>query len=214
MGSPYDRNYHQRLFYREADDSQRNRARLERLLTYRGGGRLLEIGGGPGGFLRLAQRHFDVEGLDISDEVIGPLQVDFGGRVRSGDIVSAALPAQQYDVIVAFNVLEHLPDPAPTVRKLTSALTDGGLLFGSMPHNFGHIGCMATRIGNIFDRTHVSTLPPTAWMRIFQANELADLRFFGETPFGRNHCVYIDSFFWPLLSFNLMFACTRTPSSG
>ena len=205
----YDAQYHENFAYREVENSQRNRQRLKALMRYRQSGKLLEIGCGKAGFLRMAEEYFEVEGMDISAYAIHAIQPHFGDRVKVSNIEQHPLPAQQYDVIVVFNILEHLRRPAQVVDRLHFALKKDGLLIGSVPHNAGWVGGTITRIGNFFDRTHISTLPPDAWARIFKKAGFNPITFFGEVNLGRNHCRYIHHDLWPRVAFNLMFVCQK-----
>jgi SAM-dependent methyltransferase len=203
--SNFEKNYHEKFFYREANDSQRNQARLKLIQSRHSGGKLLEIGCGTGGLLRLADAHYEVEGIDISRHAVQTLRAQFGERVRAADIEISPLPAARYDLVVAFNILEHLRRPEKAAAKIFQALRPGGLLVGSVPYNAHLVGRLVTRIGNHFDRTHISTLPPDAWMRILKHAGFAEVQFFGEIPFGRNRCRYLTGDGWENLAFNLMF---------
>lgn len=205
----FDESYHENPLYREMENSQRNRARLELIRENTDSGRLLEIGCGKGGFLRLAEAHFDVEGVDISDYAIESSRAHFGSRVRVANIVEDDLPAASYDVIAVFNILEHLRMPGPVIEKLAAALKPGGLLVGSVPNNNSLVGGVVTQIGNFFDRTHVATYTPEKWRALFQAGGFQQIRFLGEVTVGRNRCIYLKGPLWPHLSFNLMFLCKK-----
>lgn len=206
----FENGYHDRLLTRELPNSQRNRNRLRKLLVYQAGGRLLEIGCGKGGFLKMAESHFDIHGLDISQSAVKRIKAYFGDRVDVSNIEQQALPAGEFNVITVFNVLEHLRQPHQVVEKLFHSLAPGGILFGSVPNNFGLVGGIATQLSNFFDRTHISTYPPAAWQQIFQQARFSKVVFFGEVTFGPNASQYCHNRFWPYQSFNLMFLCSKT----
>lgn len=207
----YEDSYHDTILYREKVNSQRNQRRLQLLIERRTSGKLLEVGCGEAGFLRLAEDHFDVEGIDISRQVVERIRPHFGERVRVMNIEMRSLPRSQYDVIVVFNILEHLRQPQRAVQKLYQALRTGGLMIGSVPNNYGLLGSLVTRLGNYFDRTHISTFSPQTWQRIFHLAGFQSLQLFGETTLGRNRCFYQTSRLWPHVSFNLMFICRKGP---
>lgn len=205
----YEKDYHDHPFNRERSDSQRNRERLRLLLSYRQEGRLLEVGCGAGGFLRMAAAHFEVEGVDISHHAVEALRPEFGERVSVLDIAQKPLPRARWDAIIVFNILEHVRQPHRVVEKLYSALAPGGLLLGSVPNNYPPVGSVNTLVGNFFDRTHVSTFNPSTWRRIFTHAGFTALEFFGEVTLGRNRCRYLTGRLWPYVSFNLMFTGTK-----
>jgi 2-polyprenyl-3-methyl-5-hydroxy-6-metoxy-1,4-benzoquinol methylase len=207
--SDYENDYHDNFLLREAPNSQRIGKRLALLLAHKQSGSLLEIGVGKGGLLRRAQQHFEVEGLDISQHEVDALIPHFGERVRRADVETKTLPRLRYDAIVIFNVLEHLRQPGQVIQKLWESLQAGGVMIGSMPNNFGLVGGQVTRLGNFFDRTHVSTYTPAAWRGLFQQAGFTEIDFFGEITIGRNAAVYLRGPLWPYLSFNLMFVCRK-----
>lgn len=205
----YEEGYHENPLYRESRRSQRNDARLAVLRQAIPGGRLLEIGCGQGGFLRAARPFYEVECMDISSEAVKAIQAEFGDSAMQGNIAEAMLPSGHYQAIAAFNILEHLRQPVLVIQKLFNALSAGGVVIGSVPNNSGPVGTMVTRIGNFFDRTHVSTPPPAAWRAMFVQAGFAAVDFFGEVTIGRNRCVYVRAPWWQAVSFNLMFVCRK-----
>jgi len=205
----YNRQYYENLFYREGDHSQRNRQRLRLLLGYRQDGRLLEIGCGMGGFLRMVEPHFEVEGIDISKFAVAALREHFGERVRLGNVEQNILTANQYDVVVVFNILEHLRQPDRSLNRVFASLLPGGWMIGSVPLNGGIAGRVVTRLGNWIDRTHVSTFTPQVWERMFRRAGFRRIDFMGELNLGRNHCVYIQKPIWRQIAFNLIFVCQK-----
>lgn len=207
----YDRNYFESPvsflvpFFSEVPRSQRNRNRLKEVLKYKGGGNLLEIGHGKGGFLELAKDYFDPEGIDISKHAVSLARRSLGERVRVGDIREAELNPNFYDVVAVFNLLEHLEDPRLAIRKIYDSLKQGGLLIGSVPNNSGLIGGLSTQLINFADRTHISTFPPNYWYRSFSEIGFKDINFYGEIPIGANRSLYARGIYWRWVSANLMF---------
>lgn len=205
----YDRSYFESIAYTESPDSRRNRNRLEEVLTRKGEGKLLEIGCGTGGFLRLAARHFDVEGLDISKYAIDSSKRAFGPRIRVANIETEHLPSTRYDVIAAFGVLEHLKMPGVVIDRIHRALVRGGIAVGSVPNNWGLVGRVATGLMNLFDRTHCSTYPPHRWRALFEKSGFGRVSFFGEAVLSMNHGLFIKSPLWPCVSSNVVFLCIK-----
>jgi 2-polyprenyl-3-methyl-5-hydroxy-6-metoxy-1,4-benzoquinol methylase len=203
----YNAGYHERFLYHETQNSPRNQARLKLIREFLPAGRLLEIGCGQCGFLALAEEYFSVEGMDLALPTIPALRDHFAQRLRAANIEQAQLPPAEYDVIAAFNILEHLHDPAAAAAKIHRALRPGGRLIGSVPFNSHLAGRLITRIGNFVDRTHVSTFPPHTWRHLFTQAGFQQVLFFGELNLGRNRCHYLRSQGWEHLALNLMFVC-------
>lgn len=206
----FDQHYHENFIYREAEYSQRNQQRLKMVTAYTQQGSLLEVGCGKAGFLRLAEQFFDVEAIDVSVYAIQAIQPHFGKRVRVSNIEHHPLPGSHYNVVAAFNILEHLSKPAKIIGRLYHSLANQGIFVGSVPNRHGLIGNIATGLGNFFDKTHVSTFTPDAWRKIMTHAGFKQVEFFGEITIGRNYCHYIRHPIWSQVSFNLMFVCRKT----
>jgi len=210
MSGPFDERYYRKALYRERPNSSRNRRRLAEVVRLKpSGGRLLEVGCAEGGFLSLAAAHFDVRGIDASEYAARVVRERFGLPAEAGDIGSVALPAADFDAIVAFNLLEHLADPEAVAARLFGALKPGGVLIGSVPNAGGIVGRPAAFVGSRLDRSHRSVFRPEAWRRIFASAGFAPVRFFGELNFGRNRSVYIRRAAWRHLAIALVFVCEK-----
>jgi len=205
----YDRNYYENILYRSIRIGQRNRNRLKEILRYKNKGRFLEIGCGKGEFLSLAQKSFDVLGVDVSEYAVRCARRIQGVRVKRLDRSRPGLTADEYDVIVALNLLEHLSSPGRAAKKIFDALKPGGILFGSVPNNGGIVGTLFTRFSNYTDRTHCSTPAPEEWYKIFKQAGFKRIQFFGEIVPHRDINLYVKSFLWKQITFNLMFVCTK-----
>ena len=92
--------------------------------------RLLEIGCGSGEFLLEAKaRGFRVEGLEYSKHASDVANARLSASVvRVGSLETVSLAAGSYDIIAAFDVLEHLRNPAHGLECVYSALVTGGVL--------------------------------------------------------------------------------------
>ncbi|MFP4343170.1 MAG: class I SAM-dependent methyltransferase [Anaerolineales bacterium] len=205
----YDRHYFESILQRSTRNSKRNRNRLQLIRCYVGQGCLLEIGCGKGNFLRVADEHFTIEGIDISSYVVKSITDLPADHIRRGDIERASLPERAYEVIAAFNVLEHLFDPPPVLEKIRQALREGGLFVGSVPYNGALIGRVHTAITNLLDQTHVSTYRASRWRRLFASAGFREIELFGEVMVGKNWSFYIQNRLWPCLSLNLMFMARK-----
>ena len=191
--------------------SPRDRLRLQETLAWKQDGTLLELGFGGGGFLSLAGRYFHVLGIDHSSNARRKITPHLRSSmsVRKGEIESEELGREHYDVAAAFNILEHLRQPADTVRKLHAALRESGILIGSVPNNQPGLGWISTMLSNIGDRTHISTFPAEAWRRIFEEAGFQQVRLFGELLFTKYIGVYVRGPVWRKWTYNLMFVCSK-----
>jgi len=109
-------------------DDQRRFASLEAMLANR---RLLDFGCGAGGFLRKAlQSASRVAGVEPENRI----REFWRGRIDIFPDVDSVPDSDQYDVITAFHVVEHLPDPRTALRKLASHMEAGGRLVIEVPN--------------------------------------------------------------------------------
>lgn len=92
------------------------------------------------------------------------------GRVVVAHAERLPFADASFDVVSAFDLLEHVPDPAAVVAECARVLRPGGLLVAATPDPL------------VFDRhepTHVAERPPSFWVRAFEEAGLATaLRFF------------------------------------
>ncbi len=206
----YNADYFENFIYKAEPHSQRSQNRLKILLKFKNKGRLLEIGCGKGNFLQEAAKYFKIQGLELSPYASKQAnqRPSLKNKIKTGDVEQASLPASQYDVVVAFNLLEHLSQPQTAINKLQQSLKKQGVLMGSVPNNFGPVGKIGTAIGNRIDQTHCSTYPPQIWRQYLDKN-FNKVVFFGEIPLGRNHNLYLHNRWWRYLAFNLVFICFK-----
>jgi len=93
-------------------------------------GRALEIGCAAGYFLEeLLGRGWDVLGIEPSAPMAATARKRLGAnRILQATLAQSELAARDFDLIVLWDVLEHLPDPVEALRKARSALRPGGKL--------------------------------------------------------------------------------------
>jgi 2-polyprenyl-3-methyl-5-hydroxy-6-metoxy-1,4-benzoquinol methylase len=109
---------------------------FERLLP-RERRRLLDVGSGPGFFLKVAkERGWDVLGIEPSRQASAHAS-SLGVDVIEGFFNSESAPRLgRFDVVHLNNVLEHVPNPHEVIRLCRDALTPGGLICLSAPNDF------------------------------------------------------------------------------
>src|SRR3954447_6341359 len=110
--------------------------RLDWVTEHVGSGRIMEIGAAGGVFLDEARkRGFDeVFGIEPAPSHAARARETFGVDVVAGFIEDAAIPPEPFDVIAAWHVLEHIPKPQPSIRRLRESIDDGGWLFLEIPN--------------------------------------------------------------------------------
>ncbi|MGI8693745.1 MAG: class I SAM-dependent methyltransferase [Geodermatophilaceae bacterium] len=112
------------------------RLRLVRsaLSRHGAGARMLEVGCGYGLFLAAAVEHgYDVTGVELSRSASEHARTVLRLNVHQGQLDDAVLDGP-YDVIAAWDTLEHIPDPVAFLRTARELLADDGVLVFSTPY--------------------------------------------------------------------------------
>ena len=94
----------------------------------------LELGCGTGSFaLQLRQCGWDVVGVELSPRAAA-IARRRGVPVHVGTLESLGLPAESFDAVFAWMVVEHLHDPVGTLDAVHRILKPGGLFAFSVPN--------------------------------------------------------------------------------
>jgi 2-polyprenyl-3-methyl-5-hydroxy-6-metoxy-1,4-benzoquinol methylase len=111
------------------------RRRLQSLQPLSPAGRLLDIGCSCGYFLEVAaESGYDVHGIEFSPGAIAAAHSSIRPRIMRGRLED--LPADQagsFDVVSAFDLIEHIDEPQPFLRKVSRLLKSGGHVLISTP---------------------------------------------------------------------------------
>lgn len=99
-------------------------------------GKLLEIGCAEGAFLNLAQKKgMEVEGIELNQNAAEQARKS-GHKVHSKLLTEFLISGnrEKYDVVCAFQVLEHISNVKLFLEEAIACLKPGGLLFISVPN--------------------------------------------------------------------------------
>lgn len=91
--------------------------------------KLLDVGCGKGYFLEMARkRGWKVYGVDPSQEAVLYARNSLGLDAFAGELKDAHLESESFEVITAWNVLDHMYDPWGDIQEMSRVLKRGGLL--------------------------------------------------------------------------------------
>jgi SAM-dependent methyltransferase len=116
--------------------------RFRKLIRLYPGLRVLEVGAGSGWFMVLCQlRGFDCDGIEHN-----PFMIDAARErarrhglalsIREESIETVQLPSEEYDLVVAMSVLEHVEDYQRALSVIQRTLKPGGLFWGNSTNKF------------------------------------------------------------------------------
>lgn len=113
---------------------------LDTQLANRNDVTVLEAGCGSASHLRLAE-YQHIVGIDISEQ-----QLQRNTMLHEkilGDIQTYELPRDRFDLIVCWDVLEHVPHPNRAIDRFARAVKDDGLIVLAMPNVLSAKGMVA-----------------------------------------------------------------------
>ena len=188
--------------------ARRYYAALLRRFAPPGPGALLELGCGLGHLLALLQEDFRCTGIDLIDHAVAQTRRNAPrARVLQGDAAATDIFADdEFSVVVALHLVEHLPRPAAMIREVHRMLRPGGLwLFATPQPEYAlrrYKDPARDSIGK--DPTHINVQPPATWRAWCEECGFSILRHFGD---GLWDVPYV-----PLLPVKLQFALFGLPA--
>jgi 2-polyprenyl-3-methyl-5-hydroxy-6-metoxy-1,4-benzoquinol methylase len=128
---------------------------------------VLELGCGPGSITKVLkhENNCHISALELDSSAIEKARI-YCDEINQADFNdpnwTGLVNGNNYDVVIAADVLEHLYNPSDTLNKMASLISDDGYLVISLPH-VGHASIMACLLAGDFayqdwgllDRTHI-----------------------------------------------------------
>lgn len=140
--------------------------RLEPILRYKRGGKLLELGPWIGMFASNAKdAGFDVTAIDMSPDCVNFLQNVLEIRAFQSDepAVTVANLNERFDVVVLWHCLEHFPRPWEVIQQIARVLQPGGVLLVALPNIESYeFGVLKSRWTHIDAPRHLHFYPLTS----------------------------------------------------
>ena len=134
--------YNKQSLYELSSKNENNigfRKRVNRLCAINSNrGRLLDIGSGPGHFLNLARKYgWQVMGIEPRKEAAKYCKEHFGIKIHNGFLEDFTEDTCVYDVITAWDVLEHVSNHTQFFDQCIKMLKPGGIFSFSIPNASG-----------------------------------------------------------------------------
>jgi len=96
---------------------------------------VLDVGCGSGTLLGLLKhRGFRVTGLDFSAEAAAIAKAENGVDVAVGTLEEAHFPAESFDVVTLFHVMEHVTNPRLVLAQVSRVLKPNGVAILQVPN--------------------------------------------------------------------------------
>src|SRR5579862_1041979 len=143
------------------------------------GRRVLDLGCRYGALTRAYGEGNDVVGMDVDREALAEA-AKLGIETLWGDATEPLpVPDESFDVVVAGELLEHLPMPDRAVAEIHRALRPGGVFVGSVPNAYrlkNRLVFLAGRAPET-DPTHLRMFSPALLRALLAGFEAPELRF-------------------------------------
>ena len=165
--------------------------------------RFIDVGAGAGRHsFEALRRGADVTAYDLDevelkgvDDMFGAMRLEGEvpetghGEVKVGDITAMPYPDGHFDVVLASEILEHVPPDDAAIAELVRVLAPGGSLAVTVPRWWPEKVCWL-----LSDEYHANE---GGHIRIYKASELdAKLRAAGLEPTGKHHAHALHSAYW------------------
>jgi len=105
---------------------------LKRNLDLKEGLQILDVGCGGGATMGSLRRYGNVRGIDTSEEAV-EYNRERGREVSLGAVESIPFADNSFDLVLALDVIEHVPNDLQALRELFRTLRPGGSLLVTVP---------------------------------------------------------------------------------
>ena len=126
------------------------------------GSAVFELGTGLGNFLALAAQYYECSGCDVNTYGVACTQKKApNANLYEGSYETIPQDGSQ-QAVIAWDVLEHLPDLDDGLKTIHNRLTPKGYLLGVVPVYDGPLGWLVHLLDR--DPTHVTKWSRQAWL--------------------------------------------------
>ncbi len=119
---------------------------------YKKRGRLLDIGCSAGFFLKVARdQGWEAQGLELSEDTAALAEKWYGLEVTVGTLRESLFPANHFDVVTLWDVIEHLDDPKKTLFIINQILKPDGIVAIATPNIDGLFPALSYKVANLLN---------------------------------------------------------------
>lgn len=125
-----------KIYEKIAQDQEKFfRNRFETVLKGIPTGKVLDVGCGTGGFLKVAKDlGWDVYGVEVSSLAAHASIDKLGIGITEGTVEEANYPNEYFDLVNMSHVLEHMPNPLKTLKEIKRITKPPGYLLIEVPN--------------------------------------------------------------------------------
>lgn len=109
---------------------------------------------------------WNVTATDVSKYAVERARKNFDGISFKVQNMENPYIGTKFDVAVAFDVIEHLPNPEKGIRNVYNLLKEGGAAIFTTPNNYPHV---------YNDPTHINVKKPNEWEKILKGVGFKDV---------------------------------------
>lgn len=185
--SIYDSTYLSNYLFRADLMIDRFKKRLVDIEKFKSGGKILDIGCGPGLFLKAVEGNskyqWDLYGIDINERSVKIARQTSKAKILYSELKPQLFPENYFDCITLFDVLEHDKNLVSDLSVIRKILKKDGLLVIQSPNNFS---LMAYITGKEWDwwsvPDHVIHFTPKTLCNILKDNDFSIRKIFTWEP--------------------------------
>ncbi len=165
------------------------------------GKKVLDIGCRDGALTKYYAKDNEVLGCDVDSEALSRAEKFLGITTKHLDLNGDwGLPKNNFDVVVAAEVVEHLYYPVHVFKKINDVLKTGGFFVGTIPHAFSIQNRVKLFFGSksgtpLQDPTHINHFCHKEFKKLLE-KQFVNVEIKGITSPRYNKLTFIFPFFF------------------
>lgn len=133
--SIFERDEKPEILYEETETSRNSTFTkfISILNSYKPSGKLCDVGCRTGNFIRLAEKYYNVVGVEVS-ETFAKYCYANNLNVYNGTLKKCQFGKDSFDIVTYLSVFEHLADPCNELNQISKCLKSDGILLLEIPN--------------------------------------------------------------------------------